>query len=616
MTPVETPDHFGSGNSDGRAIDDDRCADIDIDHRRRWDEDRRFRASDFVTAVLAIEFHVAVERARDALVLRLALEFVVAARGSWRAWLAVELVGIVSAIVVAIASPVLQHASLVGALIFVRLTTQQTASHFVRLVGAVEISVANRVLRDAFAVHARGLVDSASRWRPCGRLGKRFNFEIDGHSGAWSRCRVADSFANVRSSVFRLNVGHFQASIVVASGRRQSQPAATSPAHWRSGRAFVTALEHHLTTLENSLIGRVSFQIEFVVSGWAFGLVGKVLTVPTTVAHQTVGHALIATGTAEFTIFALNTAVALVTSVGTIDGPVASSVTFDALAAIAAELVRPAVAIFFVGFVGAIVTGVATSTRIQASPVSASELVFRANWRGRCGTIDFIVTIRTVDDAVAFLIGRDTETTGRAAELIGQTRSAVDLVGSVTAVTVSIAFSPDVDASAVRAAEFVAGAFFEAVGLVRLVGWAVHFAIASQFAVDARAKIALPLVLGAQASNFVATISAVVSSVATLSNGDAGLVAFALELARLARFGSKWTVFFVFLVGTVGILVAYLFVGDALVVATLEFATLTFNDGTIAFIPSIQTIGTAIAKDGKGKASAIATELVLRATSW
>lgn len=42
MTPVETPDHFGSGNSDGRAIDDDRCADIDIDHRRRWDEDRRF----------------------------------------------------------------------------------------------------------------------------------------------------------------------------------------------------------------------------------------------------------------------------------------------------------------------------------------------------------------------------------------------------------------------------------------------------------------------------------------------------------------------------------------------------------------------------------------------
>lgn len=40
------------------------------------------------------------------------------------------------------------------------------------------------------------------------------------------------------------------------------------------------------------------------------------------------------------------------------------------------------------------------------------------------------------------------------------------------------------------------------------------------------------------ASNFVATISAVVSSVATLSNGDAGLVAFALELARLARFGS------------------------------------------------------------------------------
>lgn len=36
-------------------------------------------------------------------------------------------------------------------------------------------------------------------------------------------------------------------------------------------------------------------------------------------------------------------------------------------------------AIFFVGFVGAIVTGVATSTRIQASPVSASELVFRAN---------------------------------------------------------------------------------------------------------------------------------------------------------------------------------------------------------------------------------------------
>lgn len=39
---------------------------------------------------------------------------------------------------------------------------------------------------------------------------------------------------------------------------------------------------------------------------------------------------------------------------------------------------------------------------------------------------------------------------------------------------------------------------------------------------------------------------------------------------------TKWTVFFVFLVGTVGILVAYLFVGDALVVATLEFATLTF----------------------------------------
>ena len=37
-------------------------------------------ASDFVAAILAIEFHVAVEGARDALVLRLALEFVVAAR--------------------------------------------------------------------------------------------------------------------------------------------------------------------------------------------------------------------------------------------------------------------------------------------------------------------------------------------------------------------------------------------------------------------------------------------------------------------------------------------------------------------------------------------------------
>jgi hypothetical protein len=35
-----------------------------------------------------------------------------------------------------------------------------------------------------------------------------------------------------------------------------------------------------------------------------------------------------------------------------------------------------------------------------------------------------------------------------------------------------------------------------AVGLVRLVGWAVHFAIASHADVDAGAKVALPLILG------------------------------------------------------------------------------------------------------------------------
>jgi hypothetical protein len=35
-----------------------------------------------------------------------------------------------------------------------------------------------------------------------------------------------------------------------------------------------------------------------------------------------------------------------------------------------------------------------------------------------------------------------------------------------------------------------------AVGLVRLVGWAIHFAITMQTAIDAGAKVALPLILG------------------------------------------------------------------------------------------------------------------------
>jgi hypothetical protein len=42
MTPVETPDDFGSRNTDSRAIDDDRRANVDVDHRRWGDEDRRF----------------------------------------------------------------------------------------------------------------------------------------------------------------------------------------------------------------------------------------------------------------------------------------------------------------------------------------------------------------------------------------------------------------------------------------------------------------------------------------------------------------------------------------------------------------------------------------------
>lgn len=43
-------------------------------------------------------------------------------------------------------------------------------------------------------------------------------------------------------------------------------------------------------------------------------------------------------------------------------------------------------------------------------------------WR-RCGAIDFVVTVGTIDDAIASLIGRDTRTAGRTAELVGQTRN-------------------------------------------------------------------------------------------------------------------------------------------------------------------------------------------------
>ena len=42
MTPVEAPDDFGSRNTDSRAIDDDRRANVDVDHRWWGDEDRRF----------------------------------------------------------------------------------------------------------------------------------------------------------------------------------------------------------------------------------------------------------------------------------------------------------------------------------------------------------------------------------------------------------------------------------------------------------------------------------------------------------------------------------------------------------------------------------------------
>ena len=46
-----------------------------------------------------------------------------------------------------------------------------TASHFVGLVGTVEISVADGVLRDTLAVHASGFVDSARCWWTCRRFG-------------------------------------------------------------------------------------------------------------------------------------------------------------------------------------------------------------------------------------------------------------------------------------------------------------------------------------------------------------------------------------------------------------------------------------------------------------
>ena len=42
MAPVETPDDFGCRHTDGRAIDDDGRAQVDHDHGRRRDQDRRF----------------------------------------------------------------------------------------------------------------------------------------------------------------------------------------------------------------------------------------------------------------------------------------------------------------------------------------------------------------------------------------------------------------------------------------------------------------------------------------------------------------------------------------------------------------------------------------------
>ena len=45
---------------------------------------------------------------------------------TWRARFAIKLVRVITAVVITIASPVLEHAPFVGALIFVRLATQKT----------------------------------------------------------------------------------------------------------------------------------------------------------------------------------------------------------------------------------------------------------------------------------------------------------------------------------------------------------------------------------------------------------------------------------------------------------------------------------------------------------
>ena len=76
----------------------------------------------------------------------------------------------------------------------------------------------------------------------------RFDFEVNGHSGARSRCRKTNSFANVSSRVLRLDVWHFQSAVVIASRRRQSHSTSAGPSHWSSSRSFITALEYHLTT--------------------------------------------------------------------------------------------------------------------------------------------------------------------------------------------------------------------------------------------------------------------------------------------------------------------------------------------------------------------------------
>jgi len=75
-----------------------------------------------------------------------------------------------------------------------------------------------------------------------------FDDKVDADLTAWSGWRITHCFANVRSSVFDLDIGYFQATTDVPAAGRQRKTVTADPTYSGAQKTLVTALEYDLAT--------------------------------------------------------------------------------------------------------------------------------------------------------------------------------------------------------------------------------------------------------------------------------------------------------------------------------------------------------------------------------